>query len=341
MQVNEFCAPMQVHKNLDKLPEFRNAVVTIGTFDGVHMGHRLIIAQLLEEARRIDGESVIITFHPHPRKVVGNQQSEIRLLNTLAEKIQLLEKLGINHLVVVPFTEEFGNQHAIDYVEKFLVARFHPAVIIIGYDHHFGKNREGNYQLLEALRDRFSYQLVEIPERVLHDITVSSTRVRTALFNSDVETANEFLGYDYFFEGTVVMGNRLGRTLGFPTANLRIDDSEKLIPGNGVYAVRAFLPQQADGKWLLGMMNIGVRPTVDGTRQTVEVNLFDFDEEIYGQTLRVEVVRHTRAAARGHAGNPRAAHSLQGSAALEGRHPRLSRVRHHSRALRPRRGRHD
>ena len=285
---------MQVHKNLDQLPEFRNAVVTIGTFDGVHMGHRLIIAQLLEEARRIGGESVIITFHPHPRKVVGNQQSEIRLLNTLAEKIQLLEKLGINHLVVVPFTEEFGNQHAIDYVEKFLVARFHPAVIIIGYDHHFGKNREGNYQLLEALRDRFSYQLVEIPERVLHDITVSSTRVRTALFNSDVETANEFLGYDYFFEGTVVMGNRLGRTLGFPTANLRIDDSEKLIPGNGVYAVRAFLPQHPDAKWLLGMMNIGVRPTVDGTRQTVEVNLFDFDEEIYGQTLRVEVVRHLR-----------------------------------------------
>ncbi|MCU0395907.1 MAG: bifunctional riboflavin kinase/FAD synthetase [Chitinophagaceae bacterium] len=285
---------MQVHKNLDKLPEFRNAVVTIGTFDGVHMGHRLIIAQLLEEARRIDGESVIITFHPHPRKVVGNQQSEIRLLNTLAEKIQLLEKLGINHLVVVPFTEEFGNQHAIDYVEKFLVARFHPAVIIIGYDHHFGKNREGNYQLLEALRDRFSYQLVEIPERVLHDITVSSTRVRTALFNSDVETANEFLGYDYFFEGTVVMGNRLGRTLGFPTANLRIVDSEKLIPGNGVYAVRAFLPQHPDAIWLLGMMNIGVRPTVDGTRQTVEVNLFDFDEEIYGQTLRVEVVRHLR-----------------------------------------------
>jgi riboflavin kinase/FMN adenylyltransferase len=285
---------MQVHKNLEQLPPFRKAVVTIGTFDGVHMGHRLIIEQLQEEAKRIDGESVIITFHPHPRKVVGNQQSEIRLLNTLAEKIRLLENLGIHHLVVVPFTEEFSNQHAIDYVEKFLIARFHPAVIIIGYDHHFGKNREGNYQLLEALKDKFRYQLVEIPERVLHHITVSSTQVRTALFNSDVETANEFLGYEYFFEGTVVMGNRLGRTLGFPTANLRIDDTEKLVPGNGVYAVRAFMPQHPGTRHLLGMMNIGVRPTVDGTRQTVEVNLFDFDEEIYGQVLQVEVVRHLR-----------------------------------------------
>lgn len=285
---------MLVHTNIDQLPKFRNAAVTIGTFDGVHRGHQKIIDQLKAEARAVDGESVIITFHPHPRKIVGNQASEIRLLNTIPEKERLLASLGVDHLVIVPFTDEFANQHAIDYVEQFLVAHFHPKTIIIGYDHRFGKNREGNYQLLEAMKDRLQYHLIEIPEKVVRNNSISSTNIRKALINADVITANELLGYQYFFEGLVIQGNKLGRTIGYPTANLRIEDSEKLIPGNGVYAVRIAFPAQPERPLLNGMMNIGVRPTVDGTRQTIEVNIFDFDEDIYDQTIQVHVAAHLR-----------------------------------------------
>ena len=288
---------MTVHKNLDILPAFINAVVTIGTFDGVHTGHLQIIKQLKEEAKAVGGESVIITFHPHPRRIVSNQQSELRLINTLAEKIALLEKQGIDHLVIVPFTKTFADQSAHDYVENFLVKYFHPHTIIIGYDHHFGHNRQGDYHLLESLKEQFGYRVKEIPEHVLQNSAISSTRIRQAIINGQIATANEFLGYDYFFEGVVIEGNKLGRTIGYPTANLRISDDEKLIPGNGVYAVEVKL-QLATGNWqpatLKGMMNIGVRPTVDGTKRTIEVNIFDFDEDIYGQTLRIYVKAYLR-----------------------------------------------
>ena len=284
---------MQVHKHIDRLPDFRNAVVTIGTFDGVHNGHRIITKQLTEKAAAINGESIIITFNPHPRRIVGNQHSELRLINTIAEKIELLEKQGIDHLVIVPFTSEFAEQTALEYVEQFLVAHFHPRCIVIGYDHRFGKNREGNYQLLEALKSKHGYELMEIPAEVLNDNTISSTRIRTSVINSHIAAANSYLGYAYFFEGTVVEGNKLGRTIGYPTANIRMNDTEKLMPGNGVYAVRVKRMNQ-NGTWMKGMMNIGVRPTVDGTRQTVEVNIFDFDADIYGETLRIEVICHLR-----------------------------------------------
>lgn len=285
---------MQVHKHIDKLPKFRNAVVTIGTFDGVHTGHRIITQQLTEKAAAIGGESVIITFNPHPRRIVGNRISEIRLINTIEEKIELLEKQGIDHLVIVPFTQAFAEQTALEYVEKFLVAHFHPRCLVIGYDHRFGKNREGNYQLLEALKGKHGYELVEIPAKLLNDNAISSTRIRASIINSQIEAANSYLGYAYFFEGTVIEGNKLGRTIGYPTANLRMNDSEKLMPGNGVYAVRVKRIQQ-HGDWMKGMMNIGVRPTVDGTRQTIEINIFDFDADIYGETLRIEVIGHLRA----------------------------------------------
>ncbi|HSR38447.1 MAG TPA: riboflavin kinase, partial [Phnomibacter sp.] len=185
-------------------------------------------------------------------------------------------------------------QHATDYIEKFLVAKFHPATIIIGYDHRFGKNREDNYQLLEKYRGPYHYQLIEIPEAVIKDNTISSTRIRKALSHGEIAEANDLLGYHYFFEGLVIQGNKLGRTIGYPTANLLQSDVEKLVPGNGVYAVQVTLPSLPQFGTLNGMMNIGVRPTVDGTKRSIEVNIFDFNEDIYDKPMRVQVVEHLR-----------------------------------------------
>lgn len=279
---------MQVHTHINQLPVFRNAVVTIGTFDGVHSGHQQIIAQLTEEAHAIGGETVIITFHPHPRKIVAHK--EVFVLNTLQEKTELLREKGIDHLVVVPFDEQFASQGAHEYVEHFLWQKFHPHTVIIGYDHRFGHGRQGDYHLLEDFGKQLGFLVKEIPEHVLNNITVSSTKIREALLNSDIATANNYLGYDYFFEGTVVEGNKLGRTLGYPTANLQIETSEKLIPGNGVYAVIAAVEQST----YKAMMNIGVRPTVDGKKRVIEVNLFDFNQDLYGKTLRVYLKQYLR-----------------------------------------------
>jgi riboflavin kinase/FMN adenylyltransferase len=282
---------MIVHNDIDQLPVFRNAVITVGTFDGVHTGHQQIIRLMKSEAQKLGGETIIITFYPHPRKIVSSGADQVRLLNTLNEKIHLLEKFGIDHLVIVPFTETFANLSAREYIKDFLISTFHPNTVIIGHDHHFGKGREGNYLLLEKLATEFGYRVQEIPEHMLHDITISSTKIRTALLESDVETGSAFLGYDYFFSGQVVEGNQLGRTIGYPTANIKVDE-EKLIPGNGVYAV--FVTIKGYEKVFRGMMNIGVRPTVDGIRRMIEVNIFEFDEEIYGQTLRVTIKKHMR-----------------------------------------------
>lgn len=280
---------MQVHKDINALPSFRNAVVTIGTFDGVHLGHRQIINQLKSQARAVDGETVIITFHPHPRMVVHGASNPVYLINTLEEKTDLLEQQGIDHLVVVPFTVEFANQSAKEYVEEFLIRRFHPHTLIIGYDHRFGKGRSGDFHLLEEYAARFSFHLIEIPQHLLKESAISSTRIREAVSTSNVTLAKELLGYNYFFEGVVAEGNKLGRTIGFPTANLEVADPEKLIPGNGVYAVRV-LPGA-----LPGMMNIGVRPTIGGTRRVIEVHLLNFAGDLYGLSLRVELISFLRA----------------------------------------------
>ena len=304
---------MKVHYDIENLPLFRNAVITIGTFDGVHMGHRQIINNLKREASANNGETVIVTFHPHPRKVVSSTILGIRLINTLEEKIELLEQLGIDHLVVVPFTDAFANQEAEDYVQHFLVNKFHPHTIIIGYDHRFGKERKGDYLLLEKLAPVFNYQLKEIPKHVLDEISISSTKIREALLNGKIEIADKLLGYEFFFSGTVVHGDKLGRKLGYPTANLKMADEEKIIPHNGIYAVYAELtgndqivtsyqlpvtgnqqPATGNPYRLRGMMSIGFRPTVDGKKRVIEVNLFDFNKEIYGQSLRVYVKKYLR-----------------------------------------------
>ncbi len=297
---------MQVHRDIDNLPAFKNAIITIGTFDGVHNGHRQIIDKLKSEAKAVNGETVIITFHPHPRKVVSSTILGIRLINTLDEKLALLEELGIDHTVVVPFTDAFANQPAEDYIRNFLVKRFDPHTIIIGYDHRFGRERKGDFRLLEEKAVEYDFSLKEIPKHILENISISSTNIREAILHSQIEKANMLLGYDFFFSGTVVDGDKLGRKLGYPTANLRINDAEKIIPGNGIYAVYAALENESDApiphigafsdpsSRLKGMMSIGFRPTVDGKKRVVEVNLFDFNEEIYGRRLRVFVRKYLR-----------------------------------------------
>lgn len=282
-------AAMQVHRKMEYLPPFKNAVITIGTFDGVHEGHQKIIDALIKETKKAGGESVIITFDPHPRKIV-NPSEPLQLINTLSEKTELLAKAGIDHLVVVPFTSRFADQSAEEYIETFLIGHFHPATIIIGYDHHFGKGRKGNYKLLEEKAAEFNYTLLEIPKHVLDEIGVSSTKIRNALLQSDIDTANKLLGYDFFFEGNVIEGDKLGRQLGYPTANLEYTDIEKIRLGHGVYAVYV----EINGVTKKGMLSIGNRPTLTDSNERIEVNIFDWDKEIYGQTLRVIVKKYLR-----------------------------------------------
>jgi len=301
---------MQVHRDIDNLPLFNNAVVTIGTFDGVHVGHRQIINKLKVEAIKLNGESVIITFHPHPRKVISSAILGVRLINTLEEKIEVLSGLGVDHLVIVPFTEAFANQPAEEYIRDFLYEKFHPDTIIIGYDHRFGRERLGDYKLLEKMAPEFGFKIKEISKHILEEIAISSTNIREAVLHNDIGMANKLLGYTFFFEGEVVHGNKLGRQLGYPTANLKVHDHEKIIPGDGIYAVyvsikkgmqneestmdevNSFPIKDAQYK---GMMSIGFRPTVDGKKRVIEVNVFDFSREIYGKTMRVYVKKFLRA----------------------------------------------
>lgn len=301
---------MQVHRDIDNLPVFQRAVVTIGTFDGVHVGHRQIINKLKVEALKIKGESVIITFHPHPRKIISSAILGVRLINTLEEKIEVLSGLGIDHLVIVPFTDAFANQPAEDYIRNFLFEKFHPDTIIIGYDHRFGRERLGDYKLLEKVAPQFGFKIREIPKHILDEIAISSTNIREAVLHTDIEMANRLLGYTFFFEGEVVHGNKLGRQLGYPTANLKVQDPEKIIPGDGIYAVYVDIREKSEVKneestevnsipgenvQYKGMMSIGFRPTVDGKKRVIEVNVFDFNKDIYGKTMRVYVKKFLRA----------------------------------------------
>lgn len=299
---------MKIHDNIDALPVFRNAVITVGAFDGVHKGHLHIIDQLKKEAEAINGETVIITFHPHPRLVLqptgesATLLKPVHLLNTLSEKIELLHAHNIDHLVVVPFTEEFSNIQAEDYIQEFLVKKFQPKIIITGYDHHFGKNRRGNFAMLERFKDRYGYHVREIPKQVLHDVSISSTKVRTALLKGDIETATEFLGYDYFFAGQVIYGNQLGKKLGYPTANLLLENQYKLIPGSGIYIIAASLAipgQKPDERFISesvhdGMLSIGLRPTIGDDKFMIEAHLLNFSGHIYGRRLRIYVKKYLR-----------------------------------------------
>jgi riboflavin kinase/FMN adenylyltransferase len=248
------------------------------------------VHQLQQAATAVNGETVIVTFDPHPREVLFPGDKKLRLLTTLEEKIELMTREGIDHLVVVPFTKAFSELSARAYLEDFLIARFKPHTIIIGYDHRFGHNREGWLELLEAEQHQYGFQLIEIPQQVVHDLAVSSTKIRNSLLEGDIKLANELLGYRYFLEGTVIHGDKMGRQLGYPTANLQLPDERKLIPSEGIYAVRV-------NETLKGVMSIGTRPTFNGTDLRLEVHLFDFNSEIYGEKLKVEFIdfiRHSR-----------------------------------------------
>lgn len=283
---------MVVHRDLDLLPAFKNAAVTIGTFDGVHLGHREVIRQLREEAASCHGESVIVTFEPHPRLVLNGGHANVHLLTTLEEKIFLLEKEQVDHLVVVPFTPAFSELSASEYISHFLVNKFSPHTIIIGYDHRFGHNREGNISLLQEMAAQYNYKVLEIPPHVIHHITVSSTGIRKYLQQGNITEANELAGYQYLLNGKVAHGDKRGRVLGFPTANLSVLSKEKLIPADGVYAARVTLPSPVfhiNGQYETfdSAVNIGRRPTFKGNERRVEAFIFDFDRNIYGQEMMI------------------------------------------------------
>ena len=282
---------MQVYNNIRDLPKFEKAVITIGTFDGVHQGHVQIVRQLIREAKEINGTPVVITFYPHPRMVV-QKENQMFLLSTPEEKYSLLEELGIHDVVCIPFNKDFSEQTATDYIKNFLVDKFHPHTVIIGYDHKFGVNREGDYHLLESAGEQYDFKVKEIPEHVLKSVVISSTKIREALQTGAIETANEFLGYPYTISGKVVSGRQLGRTLGFPTANIIADDAFKLIPAIGIYAVKIFSEKFQTN--YTGMLSIGTNPTVEGVIQTIEVNIFDFNEDLYGSHLTIRLIRRLR-----------------------------------------------
>ncbi|MEX2591312.1 MAG: bifunctional riboflavin kinase/FAD synthetase [Anditalea sp.] len=275
---------MKIYEGLEDFTQVKNAVVTLGTFDGVHLGHQKILSRIRTIADGIKGETVLITFWPHPRLVLYPQEHNIRLLSSFEEKTQLLRKFGIDHLITIPFTKEFSQLSSEEFIQQILVGKIQTKVLVIGYDHRFGKNREGGFEHLKANKERYGFELEEIPREDIDHIGISSTKIRKALEQGKVDVAHDYLGRDYELSGVIIKGQQLGRSIGFPTANIKILHDYKLIPGDGAYAVSAKLGDNI----YQGMLNIGNRPTVNGIAQTVEVNLFDFSGDLYDQRLTVD-----------------------------------------------------
>lgn len=282
---------MKVFNDLNNLPGFKRAVVTIGSFDGVHTGHQKILEKVNLLAKRINGESVVITFHPHPRLVIYPKDNSLKLLSTIDEKVQLFEQYGVDNVVVVPFTIEFSQQSADEYIQKFLVEKFQPRYIVIGYDHRFGLNRQGNIDYLKWHGKSNGFEVVEIAKQEVEDIAVSSTKIRNSLENGNVAAAQKLLGHYFTLTGTVVRGQQIGSEIGFPTANLEIIQEHKLIPPNGIYAVQVIHQKNR----YQGMLYIGDRPTLKTFHnRTIEVNIFEFNKDIYGDKLKLELIAFIR-----------------------------------------------
>lgn len=281
---------MKTYFGTEKLPSFRNAVITTGTFDGVHLGHKELLKRINQLAKQVHGESVIITFHPHPRLVVNKGETNLKVLTSLNEKTTLLSQAGINHMVVVPFDKAFSEMEAEEYIKYFLVEKFNPSVIVLGYNHQFGHHRDGNINLLEKFSTVFHYRIEEIERQLVDDIDVSSTKIRVAVQEGEIERANHLLGHAYGLQGIVKRGKQLGRKLGYPTANIDVDDFYKLIPATGIYAVKV----QVLGKEFNGMMSVGYNPTFSETKLSLEVNIFNFDKEIYAQEISVTFLKRMR-----------------------------------------------
>ncbi|EMR02518.1 bifunctional riboflavin kinase/FAD synthetase [Cesiribacter andamanensis] len=281
---------MKIYDGLQDFTRLPHAVVTSGTFDGVHIGHQKILKQLVDAARQSGGESVLITFWPHPRLVLHADSRDLKLLSTFEEKAELLASFGVEHLVKIPFTEAFSRLSSSEFIQQVLVEGIGTKKLVIGYDHRFGRNREGSFEYLMANKARWGFEVVEISRQDVDHVGVSSTRIRKALSEGKVEEAAQFLGRPYSFAGLVVEGDKIGRNLGFPTANVEIPEHYKLIPSDGVYAVRV----HHTNSLLPGMLNIGMRPTVGGQSHRLEVHIFGLEEDLYGQQLRLDLVQQIR-----------------------------------------------
>ena len=280
---------MKVYEGIAGFVPKGNAIVTSGTFDGVHIGHQKILNTLQDIAAATGGETVLITYWPHPRLVL-NPEAHIKLLTTFDEKSRVLEGFGLDHLIKIPFTKEFARTSSLDFIRNILVNGIGTHTLVIGYDHRFGHNREGNFESLKANAANYGFRVEEIPRQDVDNVGVSSTKIRKALWQGDIRTANAFLGWEYCLNGTVVPGAQRGRQIGFPTANIQINDPLKLIPADGVYAVRVIL----DNKLYRGMLNIGNRPTVDGAQHAIEVHILDFDGNLYDRPIRIKMVERIR-----------------------------------------------
>lgn len=296
---------MKIYRNLEDFIPLDNAVVTIGTFDGVHVGHQKILSTLRESARTSKGETVLLTFFPHPRMILHPEDDSLRIISDIEEKVQRLAEAGIDHLIITPFTRDFSNLSPEAYIREVLVGKIGTKKIVIGYDHRFGKDRKGSLKDLVDHAEIYGYSVEQIPEQDINDVAVSSTKIREALIKGDISTANSYLGYPFQLTGKIIRGNQLGRNIGYPTANLQVQESHKLIPAYGIYAVEAaiiepaeittgpYVPNQLEHV-IKGMGYIGTRPTVDGLSRSIEVHLFDFNGDIYGQMLRVKFLHFVR-----------------------------------------------
>jgi riboflavin kinase/FMN adenylyltransferase len=282
---------MKIYHTLEDFSRLRYGVVTSGTFDGVHLGHQKILQRLREVAEKNQGETVVITFWPHPRLILKPEEPFMKLLNTFEEKAELLRQQGINHLIRIPFTKEFSQLSSQQFITEILVDIIGTKKLVIGYDHRFGKNREGSFELLKINAPSYGFEVEEIPKQEVDHVGISSTRIRKALAEGDIETANHFLARPYSLSGRVIKGDKLGRVLGFPTANIDLDSHDKLVPAEGIYVVQVIYEKKVFG----GMLYIGNRPTVDGSRRSIEVNIFEFDREIYGETIQLLFIKLLRA----------------------------------------------
>ncbi|WP_291114225.1 bifunctional riboflavin kinase/FAD synthetase [Flavobacterium sp. UBA6135] len=280
---------MKIYHSIKDFKPTSQTIVTLGTFDGVHIGHKKIIERLVSNAAANGGETVILTFFPHPRMILQDG-SDIKLLNTIDEKSMLLDQCGIDHLIIHPFDQEFSRLTAEEFVQEILVNQFQLKKIIIGHDHRFGRNRTANIDDLINFGNQFSFEVEQISAQEIDEVSVSSTKIRNALFEGNCQLANEYLGYPYILSGTVEKGKSIGRTINFPTANLHIKESYKLIPKNGVYIVSSLL----NNKTVFGMMNIGFNPTVNGEKQSIEIHFFNWNADLYNQKIQVNVLERIR-----------------------------------------------
>lgn len=280
---------MEIYSNLSNYKSINKTFVTIGTFDGVHIGHQKVIKKLIKSAKKNKATSVLLTFFPHPRMVL-QKDAAIKLINTIEERTKLLEKLGLDVLIIHPFNKEFSRFSALDFVRNILVNTLNISQLVIGYDHHFGKNREGDFEQLQDYGFTYNFKVKQISQQEIKDITVSSTKIRHAIENGEITKANSYLGYNFMLIGSIVHGNNLGEKIGFPTANLNITEGYKLIPKTGAYVVKSKLGNET----YFGMMNIGYRPTVSGKNQTIEIHFFDFKGDLYDKKLKIEVINFLR-----------------------------------------------